>query len=92
MVSQPGAWTAFGYIFILGVLGTAIALVLFNQLVKLTSPVFTSFVTYIIPIVAVIWGVLDGENLLLGHYIGMATIIAGVFVANKKSKVKSKTS
>lgn len=84
--SKEGAWMAFFYVSILGVVGTALALILFNHLVKLTTPVFTSFVTYLIPIVAVIWGVLDGESLFLEHYLGMVAIITGVFIAtwNKK--------
>ncbi len=79
-----GAYLALGYIVLLGVMGTAIALILFNKLVQITTPVFASSVTYLIPIVAVIWGVLDGEILLLGHYIGMAAIIGGVYIANRK--------
>lgn len=84
--SKDGAWLAFFYVSILGVVGTAIALILFNHLVKLTTPVFTSFVTYLIPIVAVIWGMLDGETLFLGHYLGMVAIITGVFIATWKRK------
>ncbi len=71
---------------ILGLVGTAVALILFNELVKITSPVFTSSVTYLIPIVAVIWGVLDGERLLPAHFIGMSLIITGVYLANRKPK------
>ncbi len=51
---------------------------------KTNSPLFASSVTYLIPIVAVMWGVLDGENLYLGHYIGMVLIIGGVYLANRK--------
>ncbi|ELR71436.1 Permease of the drug/metabolite transporter (DMT) superfamily [Fulvivirga imtechensis AK7] len=70
----------------LGVLGTAIALILFNQLVKITSPVFTSSVTYLIPIIAVLWGILDGENLYPGHYTGLVLIILGVYLSNRTRK------
>jgi drug/metabolite transporter (DMT)-like permease len=84
LTTQPGAWKAFGYILLLGALSTAIATVLFNRLVKITTPLFTSSVTYIIPIVAVTWGVLDGEKLVGGHFLGMILIIAGVYLANRK--------
>lgn len=84
MQYAEGANGALGYICLLGVMGTAIALVLFNQLVKITTPIFTSSVTYLIPIVAVVWGIIDGESLLIGHYLGMSAIIFGVFLANKK--------
>jgi drug/metabolite transporter (DMT)-like permease len=63
--------------------------VLFNHLVKITTPIFTSSVTYLIPIIAVMWGILDGETLLIGHYLGMAAIIFGVFLANRKQRNKS---
>ncbi|MEM6524476.1 MAG: EamA family transporter, partial [Bacteroidota bacterium] len=79
-----GAYLALGALSILGVLGTAVALILFNELVKITSPIFTSSVTYFIPIVAVLWGLLDGERLFLGHYVGMALIIFGVYIVNRK--------
>ncbi|MEQ9232402.1 MAG: EamA family transporter, partial [Cyclobacteriaceae bacterium] len=68
---------------ILGIMGTAIALIIFNNLVQITDPVFTSSVTYLIPLVAVTWGVLDGEILELGHYIGMVTILLGVYITNR---------
>lgn len=79
-----GAWTAAAYIMLLGILGTAIALILFNVMVKVATPVFASSVTYLIPIVAIFWGFLDGEVLLLGHYFGIAAVIIGVWVGNKR--------
>ena len=78
-----GSYWALAAVSLLGILGTAIALLLFNQLVKITSPLFTSSVTYIIPMVAVVWGLIDGERLYPGHYLGMAFIISGVYLANK---------
>lgn len=83
MQYTEGAWLAFGYVMTLGVVGTALALIIFNNLVQMTTPVFTSSVTYIIPIVAVIWGVVDGEELYLVHYISMAAILAGVYLVNR---------
>jgi drug/metabolite transporter (DMT)-like permease len=72
-----------GYIIFLGVIGTAISLIIFNKLVKITNIVFSSSVTYLIPVVAVIWGLIDNEVLLFQHYIGMVFIILGVLLANK---------
>lgn len=80
----PGAWKALGYVTLLGVMGTAIALIIFNVMVKRVTPVFASSVTYLIPIVAIIWGVLDGEVLLFGHYIGIVAVILGVWYGNRK--------
>jgi len=82
--THDGAWEAFGYIVLLGMMSTAVATFLFNQLVKISTPLFASSVTYIMPLVAVMWGVLDGEVLYTGHYIGMAAIIGGVYLANRK--------
>ncbi|MFZ6013181.1 MAG: DMT family transporter [Bacteroidota bacterium] len=82
--NQEGAWKAFGFVVLLGIMSTSLATILFNRLVKISSPLFTSSVTYIIPIVAVMWGVLDGESLFVGHIIAMIAIIGGVYLANKK--------
>ncbi len=79
-----GALPAAGYIMILGVFGTALALILFNVMVKIATPVFASSVTYLIPIVAIMWGLLDGEVLLLGHYLGIAAVIFGVWIGNRR--------
>jgi drug/metabolite transporter (DMT)-like permease len=84
IIYVEGAWEAFGYISILGVVGTAIALIIFNKTVQISTPLFTSSVTYIIPLIAVMWGLLDGERLMITHYLAMALILVGVFVANRK--------
>ncbi len=82
--NQPGAWKSLLFITVLGLMSTAVANLLFYQLLKIASPLFTSSVTYLLPIVAVMWGLIDGEQLLVGHFIGMALILGGVFLANKK--------
>jgi drug/metabolite transporter (DMT)-like permease len=79
-----GAWKACGFVVLLGVMSTAIATFLFNRLVKISTPIFASSVTYLMPIVAVGWGLLDGEVLGLGHFIGMAAVIVGVYLSNRK--------
>lgn len=84
MATHPRAWEALGYVTVLGMVGTASALILFNIMIKSASPFFASLVTYTIPIVAILWGVLDGEVLLLGHYFGIAAVIVGVWVGNRK--------
>ena len=81
---QDGAWTAFGFILLLGFMSTSLATILFNKLVKISSPLYTSSVTYLIPIVAVLWGLFDDERLFPGHIAGMAAIIGGVYLANRK--------
>ncbi len=70
-------------IMLLGVLGTALALIMFNKLVQIRTAVFASSVTYLVPMVAIAWGVLDGESLSGWHLVGMAAILGGVYVANR---------
>jgi drug/metabolite transporter (DMT)-like permease len=79
--------TALGYITILAVLGTGIAKVLYNKMVHLASPIFASSVTYLIPVVAVFWGVLDEEKLSILQFFAGVIIMFGVYLVNKKKKV-----
>jgi drug/metabolite transporter (DMT)-like permease len=80
----PGAWNALGYLGILGIMSTSIATILFMKLIKISTPLFASSITYLIPIVAVMWGLIDGELFSINHFIGMTAIIIGVYLANKK--------
>jgi drug/metabolite transporter (DMT)-like permease len=81
-----GAWKAIGFIVLLALMSTTVATLLFNKLVKMTSPLFTSSVTYLMPIVSVMWGLLDGEALLAGHFIGMGCVLVGVYLTTLKPK------
>ncbi|MFL0103716.1 DMT family transporter [Tenacibaculum maritimum] len=74
---------ALGYIIILSVVGTGIAKVLFNKMVHLSSPIFAASVTYLIPVVAVIWGIIDGEKLSLLQLLAGGIILLGVYWVNK---------
>jgi drug/metabolite transporter (DMT)-like permease len=85
--NEPEALKGLGYISILAVVGTGLALVAFNKLVKLASPVFAASVTYLIPIVAVSWGTIDGERMSAVSFIWMAVILLGIFLVNKKKIV-----
>lgn len=76
--------TALGYITVLAVLGTGIAKVFYNKMVHLASPIFASSVTYLIPIVAIFWGALDGEKLSLLQLFAGIIILFGVYLVNKK--------
>ncbi|TXC81818.1 DMT family transporter [Luteibaculum oceani] len=79
-----GAWFSFLCISILGVCGTALAVILFNHVIKETSALTASSVTYLIPIVAVIWGVVDGEAFTLLDLLFSLVIISGVYLVNSK--------
>jgi drug/metabolite transporter (DMT)-like permease len=71
---------------ILSIVGTVFAKILFNKFVQIASPVFASSVTYTLPIVALFWGLLDGEVFTLNQLFATVIILTGVYLANKKSK------
>lgn len=73
-------------IVLLALLGTSIALLIYNKLIMMTSPIFASSVTYLVPIVAVFFGLLDNEHLTWWHIGGMIMIIIGVYITNRASK------
>lgn len=73
-----------GYLLILSIVGTGIAKTIYNKLVQISDPVFSSSVTYLIPLVAIFWGVLDGEKLSLLQIFAGVVILLGVYLVNKK--------
>ncbi|WP_317191212.1 DMT family transporter [Hymenobacter sp. BT523] len=79
----PGAWAAFGYIALLATMSTAVAMVLFNKLIQQSTALFASSSTYLIPIVALAWGALDGEAFNVWHFAGMVVILAGVLIIHR---------
>lgn len=85
--SNPTIGVSVFYVSLLSLFGTAIAKVLFNTLVQISTPVFASSVTYIMPIVALIWGTLDGEKFTLLQGVATLIILVGVYLANRKKKV-----
>lgn len=84
--TQPEALTSLGFIFLLSLFGTAISLVLYNQLVKVTDALYASLVTYLIPIVALAWGLLDYEWISWVHLLGISLILLGIYLSRLKSK------
>lgn len=72
------------YIIILAVFGTAIAKVLYIKLLAISSPVFSVSATYLIPVVAIFWGILDGEEFKLIQFLGTLVILIGVYLVTKK--------
>ncbi|REG89554.1 DMT family transporter [Winogradskyella sediminis] len=82
-LNNPELISALFYITVLSVFGTAIAKVVFFKLVQLSTPVFASSVTYIMPIVALIWGIIDGETFSLLQGLAALLILAGVYLSHK---------
>ena len=85
MQSHPKALTSLGSIAILAIMSSAIAVIAFNKLIKMTGPLFATSCTYIIPIIAIIWGISDKEIIAMHHIIGFIIILSGVYLVNKRT-------
>lgn len=72
------------YMTFLTVFGTAIAMLLYFKLIQITSSVFASTSSYLLPIVAVIWGVLDGERFTMWYVFGAVLILIGIYLIREK--------
>ncbi|MBX7042311.1 MAG: DMT family transporter [Ignavibacteria bacterium] len=70
---------------LLGTFSSAVGLILYARLIKLSSPVFASSVAYLMPLVALMWGIADGEKIHALQLAAMLVIISGVLLANKNS-------
>ncbi|MFD2697327.1 DMT family transporter [Mesonia sediminis] len=80
------ALEALGYLSFLSIFGTAIGIILFYKLIQDTSAVFASTVSYLLPIVAVIWGVIDGEQFNFYYLLGAILILIGIYLIREKKK------
>jgi drug/metabolite transporter (DMT)-like permease len=80
-----GAYTALGCAIAVAICSSALAFLSFNILTHNTSSVFASMSKLVAPVVSIMWGLLDGENLLLTHYIGIFIILSGVYLLNKRT-------
>tara|TARA_B100000902_G_C26692065_1_gene612961 strand:- start:122 stop:562 length:441 start_codon:yes stop_codon:yes gene_type:complete len=76
--------SSFIYIIILGVVCTSLAIVLFNYLIQKTSALFGSSTTYLIPVFAILWGIVDNEIINNHEIFGVIIILSGVFIMNYK--------
>lgn len=85
MQNHPKALTSLGSIAILAIMSSAIAVIAFNKLIKMTGPLFATSCTYIIPIIAIIWGISDKEIIAMHHIIGFIIILSGVYLVNKRT-------
>lgn len=72
------------FILILGVFGTGIANILFFKLIQISSPVFATSVTYLIPVVAFCWGLVDNEMLTVVQFFGAFVVLIGVYLSARK--------
>ena len=92
LAANPHAWVSLTYVLLLALFGTAISLVIFNHLIKLSGALFASSVTYLIPIVAMLWGFVDHENPGVFHVVALMAILGGVYLINlNKNEVNVNT-
>jgi drug/metabolite transporter (DMT)-like permease len=85
--AEHGVLVSTFYSAVLGIFGTAIATVLFYMLVKSAGTVYSSMVTYGIPVVANIWGIIFNENVGFIQFLCLGFILIGVYVTNRNPKV-----
>ena len=76
-----------GYITILAIFGSFFAVMLFNTLIIYTSAIFASSVTYIIPLIAIMWGVVDGESFTIHNLLWISVILVGIYLVNKRKLI-----
>jgi len=70
-------------IIVLSVFATGMAIIFFNMLIKRVSALYASSVTYLIPVIAIMWGMVDGETIAFTQMLGMGGILTGVYLINR---------
>ncbi len=88
-IEHPDFKIAIIEVVVLGAINSGLMAVLFNYLLQISSPIFASSVTYIIPVIATGMGLIDNEYISIYHYVGMAITLVGVYLINKKSENNS---
>lgn len=83
---HPEAMRSLGYVSILAIVGSALSVVVYNTLIKLSGTVFAASCTYLIPIVAIGWGLFDDEAINLFQLLAVIVIIAGIWMINSVNK------
>lgn len=83
LAQEPKALASLGYISILAIVGTALSVILYNVLIRSSGAVFASSCTYLIPIVAVGWGIFDGETVNFAQILAVGAIILSVYLINR---------
>lgn len=91
IATVPAVGLSVFFVMVLGVIGTGIALIIFNKLIQMSDPVFSSSVTYTIPIVGLAWGFLDGEVFSALQLVSTLVILLGVFIVNRSKNFYSRT-
>lgn len=83
---HPQGWSSLGYVSILAIFGSALSVIVYNTLIKVSGTIFAASCTYLIPVVAIVWGLLDGELINLLQILAVFVIIGGIWLINLKPK------
>lgn len=83
LTQEPAGWTSFAALVTLSLVGTFLANILFFRLIQLTDAVFSSSVSFLIPIVALFWGIIDGEMITAYHIAALGLILSGIFLIKR---------
>lgn len=86
--TDPHAWGALGHVAVLAVMSSAVALVLWNMLLQRTTAIGASMVTYLMPVVAIGWGVLDHESLSWMQVGMIALVLGGVWLVSAAERIR----
>ncbi|MBL7932312.1 MAG: DMT family transporter [Bacteroidia bacterium] len=90
LTQSPAAASSMAYISILAIVGTALSVILYNVLIRQSGVLFASSCTYLIPIVAVLWGLFDGESVNFAQIFSIIVIILSVYLINRDQKFAGK--
>src|SRR5699024_4250260 len=82
---QPPTWKALSILSFLTIVSTTIAMALFYKLIQETSAVFASTVSFLIPIVAVVCGILDSEEFIIWYGLGALLILVGIYLTRERA-------
>ena len=85
-IYDPDTIKSIGYVLVLSAFGTALAKVLFNKLVQMSTAVFASSVTYSLLIVSLFWGILDGELFSFNQFMATILIVLGVLLSSRNPR------
>ncbi len=83
ITADPHGMKSLWALLILSIVGTFLANIIYFRLVQLTNALFSTTVSFIIPIVAILWGFWDGETIAWQHFAGMAFILTGIYMIRK---------
>lgn len=83
LIQTPETWNGLAYISFLAIVGTSMAIVANYHLIRRTSALFASSVTYLMPVVAILWGILDGEAFRASYFVWLLIILCGVYLAGR---------